>query len=196
MPYFESQGARLFYESQGAGGPPLVFVHGFGCTHEDWQSQVDFFNTGHQVVTCDLRGHGASDRDPANCDIVTFGADVGALLHELDLQRVVLVGHSMGCRVAVQASRSASPRLAGVILIDGSRGGAGDPEAVEQQAQQNLRDTGYAATVHRLFAEMFLEGCDPKLRDRLISQAEAFPEEVDAELVRVPLQPWEHHTLA
>src|SRR5688572_28147871 len=103
MAYLERHGARLFYEQQGDGNPPLLFVHGLACNHEDWQAQVDFFRTRQRVVTCDLRGHGASNGDPADCDIETYGADVSALLSELHLAPAVLVGHSMGCRVVLQA---------------------------------------------------------------------------------------------
>ncbi len=56
MPYLELQGTQLFYECQGDGSPPLVFVHGYACSHDDWQKQVDFFRTQQYVVTCDLRG--------------------------------------------------------------------------------------------------------------------------------------------
>jgi len=42
----------------GQGTPPLLFVHGFACNHADWRAQLDFFSRTHEVVACDLRGHG------------------------------------------------------------------------------------------------------------------------------------------
>jgi len=85
MPYLELPGTRFFYERQGEGNPPLVFVHGFACNHEDWQAQVDVFRPRQCVVACDLRGHGASAGNPTHCDIETYGADVSALVRSLDL---------------------------------------------------------------------------------------------------------------
>jgi hypothetical protein len=102
MSYLTLQGIRLFYERQGEGNPPLVFVHGSACNHADWQPQVDFFRMRQCVVTCDLRGHSASEGNPTHCDIETYGADITALLSALELPPAILIGHSMGCRV-VQA---------------------------------------------------------------------------------------------
>ena len=52
-------GVRLSCEEAGQ-GTPLVFVHGFLCSHEDWKSQLKELKNSHEVVGCDLRGHGGS----------------------------------------------------------------------------------------------------------------------------------------
>jgi pimeloyl-ACP methyl ester carboxylesterase len=109
MAYLTLPGARIFYEREGNGNPPLVFVHGIACTHDDWQAQLDYFCPRQCVVACDLRGHGTSTGDPAQCDIETYGADVSALLHALKLAPAILVGHSMGCRVILQTYGDAPP---------------------------------------------------------------------------------------
>lgn len=104
-------GARLYYECDGAGNPPLVFVHGYACAHDDWVRQVDAFRPQYTVVACDLRGHGTSPGEPSSCDIETFGADIAGLLPALGLESALLVGHSMGCRIVLQAYRAASERI-------------------------------------------------------------------------------------
>jgi pimeloyl-ACP methyl ester carboxylesterase len=176
MPYLERQGARLFYEQQGDGQPPLVFVHGFTCDHTDWQRQVDFFKPRHAVLTCDLRGHGASSGDPVNCDIETFGADVSALLRALDLAPVILIGHSLGCRVVLQAYLDAPQRVAGLVLVDGSRMGSGDPRAAEQAVLQRFQTVGYTTVLQRMFADMFVQRSDLAVKQRIIERALALPE--------------------
>ena len=60
-----------------------MFVHGFACSHADWRPQLDHFATTQTVVACDLRGHGATPGDPADCSIEIYGADVAALLAAL-----------------------------------------------------------------------------------------------------------------
>jgi pimeloyl-ACP methyl ester carboxylesterase len=182
MAYMKLQGTRFFYERQGDGNPPLVFVHGYACSHDDWQRQVDFFRTRQCVVTCDLRGHGASDGDPAHCDIETYGADISALLHALDLPPALLIGHSLGCRVVLQAYLEAPQRVAGLVLVDGSRLGTGDPLAAEQAMHQQMQTLGYTAMLEGLFASMFLEGSDPALKQRILSRALALPEAIGAVL--------------
>jgi pimeloyl-ACP methyl ester carboxylesterase len=183
MPYVDLPGTpRFFYERQGEGKPALVFVHGFACTHDDWQAQVDFFRTRQCVVTCDLRGHGASSGDPAHCDIETYGADVSALIRTLDLPPAMLIGHSLGCRVVLQAYLDASQSVAGLVLLDGSRVGSGDPQVAEQAMRQHLQTVGYSTMMREFFADMFLEGSDPAVKERIVSRALALPEAIGAAL--------------
>jgi pimeloyl-ACP methyl ester carboxylesterase len=150
----------MHYLRAGSGAPPLVFVHGFGCSHEDWGLQVDFFRRTNEVVACDLRGHGLTPGRPDECSIEHYGGDVAALLNNLDLSTAVLIGHSMGCRVVLEAARviaaAENPeRVGGLVLIDGSRTGTGDPEAAEKAAAAMIEKTGYAAFAENLFRQMF-----------------------------------------
>jgi pimeloyl-ACP methyl ester carboxylesterase len=183
MAYLTLPGTRLFYEQEGNGNPPLVFVHGFLCARDDWQAQMDFFRPRQRVVVCDLRGHGASTGDPAHCDIETYGADVSALLHALDLPPAVLIGHSLGCRVVLQAYVDTPQRVAGLVLVEGSRLGTGDPQVAEQAAGQQIQMAGYTAFLQGFFAGMFLEGSDPAVKERIVSRALALPEAIGAALL-------------
>jgi pimeloyl-ACP methyl ester carboxylesterase len=188
MPYVDLPGTpRFFYERQGEGKPALVFVHGFACTHDDWQAQVDFFRTRQCVVTCDLRGHGASSGDPEHCDIETYGADVSALMRALDLPPAMLIGHSLGCRVVLQAYLDAPQRVAGLVLLDGSRVGSGDPQVAEHAMRQHIQTVGYRTMMREFFADMFLEDSDPAVQERIVSRALALPEAIGAALfARLP----------
>jgi len=141
---------------QGRGAPPLVFVHGFACTHEDWRHQLDFFSNSHEIAACDLRGHGQTPGRPQECSIEHYGGDVAALVLNLDFAKAFLVGHSMGCRVVLEAARLLPQnRVAGVVLIDGSRAATGDPDAAEAAARAMIGKAGYAAFAENLFRQMF-----------------------------------------
>ena len=131
---------------QGHGAPPLVFVHGFACDHADWKFQLEEFGKHHQVLACDLRGHGATPGRPQECSIEHYGGDVAALVNNFELRGAVLVGHSMGCRVVLEAARLAPKRVAGVVLIDGSRAAA-EPPPIEN----------YPAFAENLFRQMFFK---------------------------------------
>ena len=183
MAYLTLPGARIFYEDAGVGGPPLVFIHGVASAHDDWRAQLDFFCPRHRAIACDLRGHGASTGDPAQCDIESYGADVVALLRDLDLPPVILVGHSMGARVVLQASADAPQRVASLVLVDGSRVGTGDPQAAEEAVRQRIESVGYPAFLRGLFADMFLAGSDPALKERIVDRALALPEAIGAALI-------------
>jgi pimeloyl-ACP methyl ester carboxylesterase len=174
--------APLRHDRAGAGAPALVFVHGFGCGRSDWEAQLAHFARAHDCVACDLRGHGETPGRPEDCSIETYGADVAALLATLALPQAVLVGHSMGCRVVLQAALDAPERVAGLVLIDGSRIGTGDPAAAEAAATQAVAAAGYARFAQGLFDGMFLSTSDPALRRRIIARAQAVPEAVGAAL--------------
>jgi len=144
---------------QGRGAPPLVFVHGFACTHEDWRHQLDFFSNSHEIAACDLRGHGQTPGRPQECSIEHYGGDVAALVLNLDFSKAFLVGHSMGCRVVLEAARLLPQnRVAGVVLIDGSRAGGGDdPAAAETAARDMISKAGYSPFAENLFRQMFFK---------------------------------------
>lgn len=178
MPQLVLDGAALNYQRAGSGAPALVFVHGFACASEDWRHQFGAFAGRHAVVACDLRGHGASPGDPGASNIETYGADVAALLAALDLTGVVLVGHSMGCRVVLQAYADAPERVVGLALIDGSSVGADGARAVE--AARATLAAGYHDFARRLFTRMFFTP-SPEA-DRMIERALALPEAIGAPL--------------
>ena len=163
----------------GQGAPPLFFVHGFACSHEDWRFQTQEFQKAHQVVACDLRGHGQTPGRPHECTIEHYGGDVAALINNFELKGVVLVGHSMGCRVVLEAARLVPKRVSAVVLIDGSRNATGDPDAAEQSARDTIRKLGYAAFAETLFRQMFLKpsrDADAIVARALKSSAEFGPE--------------------
>lgn len=138
----------------GNGSPPLVFVHGFACSHEDWQSQLDFFSRTHEVAACDLRGHGATPGRPHECSIEHYGGDVAALLNHLELTDCILVGHSMGTRVILEAARIDPERVGGLVLIDGSRQASGDPVQAEATMRAAIEAIGFPAFVENAFLQM------------------------------------------
>jgi pimeloyl-ACP methyl ester carboxylesterase len=137
-------------------------VHGFACSLDDWQAQLEHFQESHEVVACDLRGHGATPGRPEECSIAHFGGDVAALVNNLELQACVLVGHSMGTRVVLEANRLLcsshyAERVAGIVLIDGSRQGISDPDAAEAAARGMVEKGGYATFAESLFRQMFFK---------------------------------------
>ena len=114
----------LDHTREGRGRPTIVFVHGFGCARSDWRAQVAHLRDRFETVAVDLGGHGTTPGSEAHEIIDTHGRDVAELLAELAIARAVLVGHSMGCRIVMHAMSEAPDRVAGLILVDGSRLGA------------------------------------------------------------------------
>ena len=96
----------IHYDVHGQGDRALVFVHCWSCdTRTYWQNQVDEFAKDFRVVTVDLGGHGQSGMNRKEWTMAAFGADVAAVVNKLDLKNIVLVGHSMGGPVCLEAAR-------------------------------------------------------------------------------------------
>ena len=165
----------------GTGQPPLVFVHGFACAHTDWDAQVAHFSPRHRCIAVDLRGHGASPGDAMDCSMERFGADVANVLAARDVQRAVLLGHSMGCRVAVEAALQAPDRVAGVVLVDGSQFAAEMGPALRQLF---ATPDGFATITGKWFPDMFNERSNPKVVAAVAARAAQMPRAVGERLLR------------
>ena len=163
----------------GEGTPPLVFVHGFACAHEDWRLQVERFSGTRRVLACDLRGHGRTPGTAGNCSIERYGADVAGLLEALDAP-AVLVGHSMGCRVVLEANRVSPARVSALALVDGSRMASGDPVRAVEAMRAAIEFTGYPAFAEALFTQMFFK--PSAWAASIIERAKGLPAEVGAAL--------------
>lgn len=113
-----SDGASIAYTSRGAGDVALVFVHGWMCDQTYWRHQVPVFKDRFRVVTVDLPGHGDAAAERAEWSLEAYGADLAAVVEHLDLEKVVLVGHSMGGAVILEAAPLLGDRLAGLIGVE------------------------------------------------------------------------------
>lgn len=179
-----------FVDSNADRNPPIVFVHGFACALEDWAYQSEFFAPTNRVIACDLPGHGQTAAYPGHNSIAAMGADVAHLIINLDLSNAVLVGHSMGCRVVMQACLDIPERIDGLVFMDGSWIGQGDGEARREASLKRFREHGYEHIVQGLFEDMFVPSSDPTLKRQTIERACARPPEYAGELF-ADLQAWD-----
>lgn len=167
---------------EGAGDPPLVFVHGYLCELENWRHQIAHFQLTNTVLACDLRGLGKTPLGDGEMTIEQMGQDVADLLTYHGLKDAVLVGHSMGCRVIMEANRRAKDRVGGLVLVDGSRGGQN--RAPDQaKFDKAIAENGYPAFVEALFEGMFFGG-EPDWKAAALKSVFAVPENIGAPLYR------------
>ncbi len=109
-------GVRLHYLEAGSGAP-LVLLHGIGASFDDWEFQIPAFAKHFRVIAPDLRGFGKSER-AGDYSVEQFAADVWALLDQLGIERISLVGHSMGGAVALQMAVDQPERIARLVLAN------------------------------------------------------------------------------
>ena len=109
----------------GAGGRPLLLVHGFTGAKEDFADHVDeLAGLGWHVVAPDQRGHGASDDPPgeSSYSLELYADDLVRLLDTLGWSSCVVLGHSMGGMIVQELVLSAPERVRGLVLMDTSHG--------------------------------------------------------------------------
>jgi len=109
---------KLHVDDTGAPGRPVVLIHGWPLSGDSWSEQVPALrDAGYRVVTYDRRGFGRSDKPLTGYGYDTLTDDLHALLVELDLKNVTLVGFSMGGgEVARYFSKYGTERLHSVVF--------------------------------------------------------------------------------
>jgi uncharacterized protein (TIGR02246 family) len=112
-----ANGITLHAEESGAGDLTLVFLHYWGGTSSSWKHVTNAMPETLRSISLDARGWGQSDRPEAGYDIATMTDDLAAAITQLGLKRYVLVGHSMGGKVAQLLASRRPAGLAGLVLV-------------------------------------------------------------------------------
>ena len=99
-------------------GQPLVLIHGFGAAIDWWDEIAPELAADHKVIRLDLIGHGGTEAPAAGYEIERQAALVAAVLDKLGVDRVTVVGHSMGGMVATALAEAYSARVERIVLID------------------------------------------------------------------------------
>lgn len=140
--YVLANGIRIHYWRTGGDKPVLVMAHGFSDDGLSWTNLTKELEDDYDVIMVDARGHGQSDPPSKSDKADAQVEDIAGLIRELNLQKPILMGHSMGsASVAWFAARYPDiPRA--VILEDPrliSRPQTNSPAVVDQEAQEKRR---------------------------------------------------------
>jgi non-heme chloroperoxidase len=119
MPHFHSHDYTRFYYKDWGHGAPVVFVHGFALNADCWDNQMPYLvDQGLRCIAYDRRGCGRTDQPYTGYDLDSMADDLAALIAQLGLREVTLVGHSMGTsEITRYLSRRGSAHIARCILI-------------------------------------------------------------------------------
>jgi pimeloyl-ACP methyl ester carboxylesterase len=139
---------------------------------------VDYFAGRHQVVAIDLAGHGESGAGRRSWTMAAFGGDVVAVVEKLELRELVLIGHSMGGDVIVEAALGLSDRVAGLVWVDtyATLGEVRTREEIEEFVAPFRHD--FVAATRDFVRRMFVPGSDPDLVEWVVADMSGAPPEV------------------
>ncbi len=112
-----ANGIRQHYVEAGEGAP-VVLLHGFPETHHAWRHQIPVLAERYRVIAPDLRGYGDTDKPASGYDKRTMANDLRALLRELSIERVALVGHDRGARVATRFAKDHPGSVDRLVVMD------------------------------------------------------------------------------
>lgn len=117
--YSTVDGIRVRHARRGPeDGTPVLFIHGFGGDLGNWLFNLDAIAEQHPVIALDLPGHGQSDPRLPGTQLADLAGFVAHFLETIGVQRVHLVGHSMGGAIATRLALDAPVRVASLLLVN------------------------------------------------------------------------------
>jgi pimeloyl-ACP methyl ester carboxylesterase len=174
-----ADGLSIRYETTGKGEPAVVLVHCWSCDRRLWDDVVPRLARDRQVVTLDLAGHGESGQDRKDWTIPAFGEDVKAVVLALGLRKVVLVGHSMGGPVTLEAARLLPGRVLGLVPVDTGLDVEKTNTREEIAAYLAPFEKDYRATAERFTRQyMFTPKSDPAVVERVVAKTVSAPPQI------------------
>lgn len=165
-----ADGSRIRYETAGRGELLIAFVHGGLCDRTFWAAQVADLASSYRVVSLDLPGHGESGSTRTQWSIEGFADDVVHTIQAAGGGRVVLVGHSLGGPVVIEAARRLGSCVVGIVLVD----------ILHQPGFKPLPPppTDMAGIKAAMRRGMFVPDSDPFLRNRIVDAMTSAPSQV------------------
>jgi pimeloyl-ACP methyl ester carboxylesterase len=163
---------RLHVDDGGQGLLPVVFVHSFAGSSAHWIPQLAHLRESRRAVALDLRGHGRSDPPASNSYAVdSLAADIAVVVDSLDLDRFVLVGHSMGGSAAMAYAGRHPEKVAGLVLVGAP--GKSPPEMATQVLTMMRADYD---SVTEGYWETLLTDAQPQVRTQVREDMKAVPQ--------------------
>jgi pimeloyl-ACP methyl ester carboxylesterase len=113
----ETNGTRIHVTQQGSGDLAIVFLHYYGGSSRTWERVASRLTDRYRIVASDHRGWGESEAPAEGYRIADLAADAEGVIATLGLERYILVGHSMGGKVAQLIASRRPGGLRGLVLV-------------------------------------------------------------------------------
>ncbi|MBA7621223.1 Haloalkane dehalogenase [subsurface metagenome] len=122
---------NMHYVEWAGEGSAVLCVHGLTANCREWDRLGEGLSPRHRVLAIDLRGRGDSDKPATGYGLAGHAADLEGFLNALNLEQVVLVGHSLGAMIGVYFAANFQSRVSKLVLVDGGNELADMKEVLE-----------------------------------------------------------------
>jgi pimeloyl-ACP methyl ester carboxylesterase len=143
-----------FIEGDGA---PLMMVHGIGARHKTWQGLIGHLKSDFQCISFDLRGHGESPVPPTPYTLDDLVADVEALRARLGIDRMHVIGHSLGGMIGPAYARAHPERVMSLGLLSTAAGRTEDDSAKVKAVVAAMEERGIIEVLETLVSRWFTD---------------------------------------
>jgi pimeloyl-ACP methyl ester carboxylesterase len=177
------EGIKVHYESYGSGEEALVFIHGWTCDLTFWRGQEPVYST-HRSLLIDMPGHGESDKPKTAYPSEFFARAIDAVLTDAQVDRVVLIGHSLGAGIAYTFLRLYPEKVKSLVVVDAYVSRPPPPPATNAalsyypQRARSLSGPQGKKNFLRQVDAMFSNRTPPTLREEIRAKMLATPEYV------------------
>jgi pimeloyl-ACP methyl ester carboxylesterase len=178
MPDMVLDGVKIAFDDVGAGGPPLLFVHGWAGNRTNFAPQLPFFSGTHRVVSVDRRGHGDSAAPEQDYTVEGAADDLAALCRELGLGRAVVVQHSYD-RLGFDFAARYPELVLALAILDGPTLAGPAWEAGSRQFLHGLESDGWRDAIRGFAAQaVFPPAMPAEAKERALDALFATPHHV------------------
>lgn len=191
-------GARIHSTSTGSGSKTLILIHGWTCDETSWSEQVPVLAKKYRVITVDLPGHGQSDQPKdGKFSMDVFAKAVEAVRAEAGVDRVILMGHSMGGPVIYRYAQLFPEHTAALILVDAPLFSGADARAFVDQTLPRVTGENGPKGRETMIRGMFSSATTPELQSRIMKMMLGAPEATAKGAMASVADPvvWENHVL-
>jgi pimeloyl-ACP methyl ester carboxylesterase len=183
--HIDGPAGLLYVTDQGTGDLPVVFLHSFGGSTSHWANQLSHVAENNRAIAFDFRGHGKSAPPVENNYAAEdLAADLASVMNALDLNKVILVGHSMGGATAVAYAKAHPEKVAGMIL-------AGTPgkSSPEQSAPiiASLESNKYQQVMDQYMKQLLAEA-KPEVNEVVMKDIEKISKATSIAIVKAMFQ--------
>lgn len=136
MPEVMVSDIAIHYERSG-GGHPLLLLHGLGSSSEDWENQIPVLEQSYDLIVPDFRGHGATTKPAGPYSIEELASDMAGLIESLGVEKVIVVGISLGGMVGFQLAADRPHLVDRLVVVNALQ--AFETKRISQKVQIAIR---------------------------------------------------------